>query len=164
MMPSFDIVNRVDMQEVDNAVNLTRKIIATRYDFRKSQTEINLNRKEQNIRMITEDTMKMKAVQDELIGSLVKRKVDPKVLDFKEVEPASKGMLKCEVRLVDGIDMDTARSIVKMIKDLKLKVQAQIQDNQVRVSGKKIDDLQTVIAMLKKSNLKVPLQFVNMKD
>jgi len=164
MMPSFDIVNRVDMQEVDNAVNLTRKIIATRYDFRKSQTEINLNRKEQNIRMITEDTMKMKAVQDELIGSLVKRKVDPKVLDFKEVEPASKGMLKCEVRLVDGIDMDTARSIVKMIKDLKLKVQAQIQDNQVRVSGKKIDDLQTVIAMLKKSNLKVPLQFVNIKD
>ena len=164
MMPSFDIVNRVDMQEVDNAVNLTRKIITTRYDFRKSQTEINLNRKEQNIRMITEDTMKMKAVQDELIGSLVKRKVDPKVLDFKEVEPASKGMLKCEVRLVDGIDMDTARSIVKMIKDLKLKVQAQIQDNQVRVSGKKIDDLQTVIAMLKKSNLKVPLQFVNMKD
>jgi len=163
-MPSFDIVNRVDMQEVDNAVNLTRKIITTRYDFRKSQTEINLNRKEQNIRMITEDTMKMKAVQDELIGSLVKRKVDPKVLDFKEVEPASKGMLKCEVRLVDGIDMDTARSIVKMIKDLKLKVQAQIQDNQVRVSGKKIDDLQTVIAMLKKSNLKVPLQFVNMKD
>jgi len=163
-MPSFDIVNRVDMQEVDNAVNLTRKIIATRYDFRKSQTEINLNRKEQNIRMITEDTMKMKAVQDELIGSLVKRKVDPKVLDFKEVEPASKGMLKCEVRLVDGIDMDTARSIVKMIKDLKLKVQAQIQDNQVRVSGKKIDDLQTVIAMLKKSNLKVPLQFVNIKD
>jgi len=164
MMPSFDIVNRVDMQEVDNAVNLTRKIITTRYDFRKSQTEINLNRKEQNIRMITEDTMKMKAVQDELIGSLVKRKVDPKVLDFKEVEPASKGMLKCEVRLVDGIDMDTARSIVKMIKDLKLKVQAQIQDNQVRVSGKKIDDLQTVIAMLKKSNLKVPLQFVNIKD
>jgi len=164
MMPSFDIVNRVDMQEVDNAVNLTRKIITTRYDFRKSQTEINLNRKEQNIRMITEDTMKMKAVQDELIGSLVKRKVDPKALDFKEVEPASKGMLKCEVRLVDGIDMDTARSIVKMIKDLKLKVQAQIQDNQVRVSGKKIDDLQTVIAMLKKSNLKVPLQFVNMKD
>ncbi|PIS38285.1 MAG: YajQ family cyclic di-GMP-binding protein [Nitrospirae bacterium CG08_land_8_20_14_0_20_52_24] len=163
-MPSFDIVNRVDMQEVDNAVNLTRKIITTRYDFRKSQTEINLNRKEQNIRMITEDTMKMKAVQDELIGSLVKRKVDPKVLDFKEVEPASKGMLKCEVRLVDGIDMDTARSIVKMIKDLKLKVQAQIQDNQVRVSGKKIDDLQTVIAMLKKSNLKVPLQFVNIKD
>lgn len=163
-MPSFDIVNRIDMQEVDNAVNLAKKVIATRYDFRKSQTEINLNRKEQGIQLITEDTMKMKAVQDELIGNLVKRKVDPKVLDLKEVEPASKGMLKCEVRLVDGIDMDTARLIVKMIKDLKLKVQAQIQDNQVRVSGKKIDDLQTVIAMLKKSTLKVPLQFMNMKD
>ncbi|MEK6777197.1 MAG: YajQ family cyclic di-GMP-binding protein [bacterium] len=163
-MPSFDIVNRIDMQEVDNAVNLTKKVIATRYDFRKSQTEINLNRKEQGIHLITEDTMKMKAVQDELIGNMVKRKVDPKVLDLKEVEPASKGMLKCEVRLVDGIDMDTARLIVKMIKDLKLKVQAQIQDNQVRVSGKKIDDLQTVIAMLKKSKLKVPLQFMNMKE
>lgn len=162
-MPTFDIVNRIDFQEVDNAVNIVRKIISTRYDFRKSKTEITLNKKEKKIHITTEDEMKMKAVQDELMGGLVKRKVDPKALSFKEPEPTSKGMLKTDVQIVEGIETDTARKIVKMIKDLKLKVQAQIQDQQVRVSGKKIDDLQSVIAILKKADLEVPLQYVNMK-
>ncbi len=163
-MPSFDVVNRIDMQEVDNAVNFTRKIIATRYDFRKSQTEITLNKKDERIHILTEDTMKMKAVQDTLIGNMVKRNVDPKALDYKEPEPTSKGMIKEDIHLLSGIEMDTARKIVKMIKGLKLKVQAQIQDQQVRVTGKKIDDLQAVIKMLKESDLQVPLQFVNMKN
>ncbi len=163
-MPSFDIVNKIDMQEMDNAVNMTRKVISTRYDFRKSRTEITLNKKEKQIRILTEDTMKLKAVYDILIGNLVKRKIDPKSLDKKEEEPASKGMIKQEISILEGIDQDIARRIVKRIKELKRKVQAQIQDQQVRVSGKKIDDLQAVIAMLKQMDLKVPLQFVNMKN
>lgn len=163
-MPAFDIVNRVDIQEVDNAVNMTKKVIATRYDFRKSQTQITLNKQEKRIHILTEDEMKMKAVKDELVGKLVRREVDPKALEYKEIEPTSKGMIKQDIHILEGIDMDRARRIVKMIKSSKLKVQAQIQDQQVRVSGKKIDDLQTVISMLKKEDLGVPLQYVNMKS
>ena len=163
-MPQFDIVNEIDMQEVDNAVNIVNKIISTRYDFRKSNTELTLNKKENRIHIVTENEMRMNAVQDELVGGLVKRKVDPKAFDYKENEPTSKGMIKCDIHILEGIDIDTARKIVKMIKGLKLKVQAQIQDQQVRVSGKKIDDLQSVIAMLKKADLEVPLQYVNMKN
>ncbi len=149
---------------MDNAVNMTRKTISTRYDFRKSKTEITLNKKEKRIHILTEDEMKMKAVEDDLIGKCVKRKIDPKALDYKEIEPTSKGMIKRDILIREGIDIDTARKIVKMIKALKLKVQAQIQDQQVRVTGKKIDDLQSIIGMLKESNLEVPLQYVNMKS
>jgi len=163
-MPSFDIVNKIDMQELDNAVNTTRKTITTRYDFRKSKTEIALNKQEKRIHILTEDEMKMKAVEDDLIGKCVKRKIDAKALDYQEVEPTSKGMIKRDILIREGIDTDTARKIVKMIKGLKLKVQAQIQDQQVRVTGKKIDDLQKIIGMLKESNLEVPLQYVNMKS
>jgi len=163
-MPSFDIVNKIDMQEMDNAVNMTRKTITTRYDFRKSKTEITLNKQEKRIHILTEDEMKMKAVEDDLIGKCVKRKIDAKALDYQEIEPTSKGMIKRDILIREGIDTDTARKIVKMIKGLKLKVQAQIQDQQVRVTGKKIDDLQKIIGMLKESNLEVPLQYVNMKS
>ncbi|NOY53998.1 MAG: YajQ family cyclic di-GMP-binding protein [Deltaproteobacteria bacterium] len=163
-MPSFDIVNKIDMQEMDNAVNMTRKTITTRYDFRKSKTEITFNKKEKKIHILTEDEMKMKAVEDDLIGKCVKRKIDSKALDYQEIEPTSKGMIKRDILIREGIDIDTARKIVKMIKGLKIKVQAQIQDQQVRVTGKKIDDLQKVIGMLKESNLEVPLQYVNMKS
>ncbi len=163
-MPSFDIVNKIDMQEVDNAVNMTRKMITSRYDFRKSRTELTLNKKEARIHILTEDTMKMKAVEDELISNLVKRKVDAKALDQKEIEPAAKDMIKRDVNIIQGIGSDTAREIVKMIKKQKLKVQAKIMDDQVRVSGKKIDDLQAVIQLLKAGDLGVPLQFVNMKS
>lgn len=163
-MPSFDIVNKIDMQEVDNAVNMTRKMIASRYDFRKSRTELTLNKKEARIHILTEDTMKMKAVEDELISNLVKRKVDAKALDQKEIEPAAGDMIKRDVNIIQGIGSDTAREIVKMIKKQKLKVQAKIMDDQVRVSGKKIDDLQAVIQMVKSSDMGVPLQFVNMKS
>ena len=163
-MPSFDIVNKIDMQEVDNAVNMTKKMIASRYDFRKSRTELTLSKKEARIHILTEDTMKMKAVENELISNLVKRKVDAKALDQKEIEPAAKDMIKRDVNIIQGIGGDTAREIVKMIKKQKLKVQAKIMDDQVRVSGKKIDDLQAVIQMLKAGDLGVPLQFVNMKS
>ena len=163
-MPSFDVVNKVDLQEVDNAVNNTRKVFANRFDFRGSQTEITLNKKEELIHIVTEDEMKMKAIEDALIGHCIKRGVDPKALDYKNIEPTSKGMIKRDVALKTGIPIDAARGIVKRIKEMKLKVQAAIQDEQVRVTAPKIDDLQLVIAMLKKQeDLGVPLQFVNMQ-
>jgi uncharacterized protein YajQ (UPF0234 family) len=162
-MPSFDIVSRIDMQEVDNAVNTTTKTILTRYDFRNSKTEISLDKKEKKIQVTTEDDMKLRAVQDTLIENLVKRKVDRRCLNPKGTEPAAQGMIRREIAIKDGVDSDNARSIVKLIKDKKLKVQAAMQDNQVRVTGKKIDDLQEVIQMLRGANLPIPLQFVNMQ-
>ena len=162
-MPSFDIVSRVDFQEVDNAVNITKKGILSRYDFRNSKTEIALDKKDKKIQVTTEDDMKMRAVQDSLIENLVKRKVDRKFLDPKQSEPAAQGMIRRELAIKEGVDSDTARSIVKMIKDRKLKVQAAIQENQVRVTGKNIDDLQEVIQMLRASSLPIPLQFINMQ-
>jgi uncharacterized protein YajQ (UPF0234 family) len=162
-MPSFDIVSRIDMQEVDNAVNTTTKTILTRYDFRNSKTEISLDKKEKKIQVTTEDDMKLRAVQDTLIENLVKRKVDRRCLDPKGAEPTAQGMIRREIAIKDGVDSDNARSIVKLIKDKKLKVQAAMQDNQVRVTGKKIDDLQEVIQLLRGANLPIPLQFVNMQ-
>jgi cyclic-di-GMP-binding protein len=162
-MPSFDIVSRIDMQEVDNAVNTTTKTILTRYDFRNSKTEISLDKKEKKIQVTTEDDMKLRAVQDTLIENLVKRKVDRRCLDPKGTEPAAQGMIRRQIAIKDGVDSDNARSIVKLIKDKKLKVQAAMQDNQVRVTGKKIDDLQEVIQLLRGANLPIPLQFVNMQ-
>jgi uncharacterized protein YajQ (UPF0234 family) len=162
-MPSFDIVSRVDLQEVDNAVNITKKAILSRYDFRNSKTEITLDKKAKKILVTTEDDMKLRAVQDALIENLVKRKVDRKSLETKASEPAAHGMIQRELAIKEGVDSDTARNIVTMIKDRKLKVQAAIQENQVRVTGKKIDDLQEVIQLLRGSAMPIALQFVNMQ-
>ena len=163
-MPSFDIVNRVDPQELDNAVNITKKTIGTRYDFRGSKTEVTLDKKAESIHIVTEDTMKLRQVEEMLAGNLVKRSVSPKALKYGEPEQTSHGMIKRDAKLVQGIEKDMGRKIAKMIKDMKLKVQTQIQDQQVRVTGKKIDDLQSVISMLKEKDLDIPLQYVNMKD
>lgn len=162
-MASFDIVSRIDLQEVDNAVNISKKAILARYDFRGSKTEISLDKKDKKIHVTTEDDMKMRAVQDTLIENLVKRKVDRRCLEPKANEMAAQGMIKREIVIKEGVDSDHARNIVKMIKDKKLKVQAAIQDQQVRVTGKSIDDLQAVIQMLRGANLPIPLQFINMQ-
>jgi len=162
-MPSFDIVSRIDLQEVDNAVNVTTKTILTRYDFRGSKTEISLDKKEKKIQVTTEDDMKMRAIQDTLIENLVKRRVDRRCLDPKTTEAAALGMIRRDIAIKEGVDSDNARAIVKMIKDKKLKVQAAMQDGQVRVTGKKIDDLQEVIQMLRAAKIDIPLQFVNMQ-
>jgi cyclic-di-GMP-binding protein len=163
-MASFDITSRVDLQEIDNAVNITKKAILSRYDFRQSKTEITLDKKEKKIRVTTEDDMKMRAVQDALIENLARRKVDRKFLDPGESHMAAQGMVQREIAIKEGVDSDTARNIVKLIKVQRLKVQAAVQDNQVRVTGKKIDDLQTVIRMLREANIPIPLQFVNMQS
>ncbi len=161
-MPSFDIVSRVDLQEVDNMANIARKTILTRYDFRDSKTEISLDKKEKKIRVVTEDEMKMRAVQEALVENAVRRKIDPKALDAKEIQPTSQGMIQREIVVKEGVDTDTARAIVKLVKGLNLKVQSAIQDQQVRVTGKKIDDLQSVIKAVRAANLGIPLQFINM--
>ena len=163
-MPSFDIVNHVDMQEVDNAINNTKKEIATRYDFRGSPTEVTLDKKEKVIHVMAEHEMRMEAVIDMLMTHMIKRKVDPKVLKPKAIEPTSQGHVKRDITIQEGIETEIAKKIVKLIKDQKLKVQAAIQDEQVRVSGKKIDDLQEVIKMLRTQDLGIPLQFINMKS
>ncbi len=163
-MPSFDIVSKVDLQEMDNAINNVKKEIETRYDFRGVSTELDLNRKDKKISLVTGDEMKFKAIREMLLTHCIRRKVDPKVLEFGEPEPTSKGQVKAEVTIIEGISKDTAKKMVKMIKDSKLKVQASIQDEQVRVTGKKIDDLQSVISLMKDADLDVPLQYVNMKS
>jgi hypothetical protein len=162
-MPSFDVVNKVDMQEVENAMNNARKVITTRYDFRGSDTTIDLDKKEPKITLETSDSMKLKTLDEEVVAHLVRRGVSPKALDRKDPEPATKGRVRQTIKLKQGIDKDNAKQIVKWIKESKLKVQSQIQDDQVRVTAKQIDDLQAVIAMLKQKDLEMPLQFVNMQ-
>ena len=163
LKPSFDIVNEVSIQEVDNAVNNTKKEVGTRYDFRDSKTQIDFNRKEKNISLQTADDMKMQALHDVLVSHFVRRKVDPKCLNFGEIEGTSQGQVKRMVHLQEGVAREIAQKIVKLIKGMKIKVQPAIQDMQVRVTGKKVDDLQAVIAVIKKEELEIPLQFVNMK-
>ena len=163
-MPSFDVVSRVDMQEVDNAINNAKKEIATRYDFRNSKTEINFDRKEKKINVVAEDKMKMDAIREILLSKAVKRGIDLKSFEFGEPVPAAHAALKREIKVKEGIEQELAKKLVRIIKDSKIKVQASIQGEEVRVSGKQIDDLQSVIALLKGAGLEVPLQFVNMKS
>ncbi len=161
-MPSFDIVFKVDMQEVDNAVNQARKEINQRFDFKGTHNEIDLEN--ESIVILGADDYKLTAVVDILRGKLAKRSVSPTCLDFGKKEPASHGAMRQRISLLQGIDKERGKEIVKAIKDSKLKVQAQIQEDQVRVSGKKIDDLQEVIQLLKGKDFGIDLQFVNMRS
>ncbi|MDR2869993.1 MAG: YajQ family cyclic di-GMP-binding protein [Deferribacteraceae bacterium] len=163
-MPSFDAVNEIDMQEVDNAVNNVKKELTTRYDFKGSNTELELNKKDGVITITSTDEMKMDALREMLIVAMIKRGVDKRTLDFAEVEKAGGNKLRRTVTLKQGLDKDQAKKITALIKDSKLKVQASIMDDKVRVTGKKIDDLQAVITLLKSAELETPLQYVNMKS
>ena len=158
---SFDIVSEVNMQEVDNAINQARKEIGQRYDFKGSKSSIDLNQKEKSLTLVSDDDFKLKSVVDVLQTKLIKRGVPIKALDYGTVEPAANSTVRQLIKLRVGIDKDNARMLVKMIKDTKLKVQAQIMDDQVRVSGKNKDDLQTVIKMLREADLKFAIQFTN---
>jgi hypothetical protein len=161
-MPSFDIVSKVDMQEIDNAVNQALKEIGQRYDFKGTHNEIDLQ--EDAIVLLGADDYKLQAVVDVLKGKLVKRGISPKCLDYGKKEPASAGAVRQRVAIVQGISKEKAKEVIKQIKESKLKVQAQIMDDQVRVSGKKLDDLQEVIQLLKGQDLGIELQFVNMRS
>ncbi|MDX1638865.1 MAG: YajQ family cyclic di-GMP-binding protein [Balneolaceae bacterium] len=162
-MPSFDIVNRVDPQEVANSVNNTLKEVRSRYDFRGTHTEISYDKKSNSIHLVAGDNMKINAVREMLIRHAIKRGVSPKLFTFSDMEGTSKGNVKMEIALQEGIDHETAKKIVQEIKGLNLKVQPAIQQDHIRVTGKKIDDLQTIITHLKRRDLPIPLQFVNMK-
>jgi uncharacterized protein YajQ (UPF0234 family) len=158
---SFDIVAKVDLQEVDNAINQARKEIGQRYDFKGSKSSLDLDQKEHQITIISDDDFKMKAVVDILQSKLIKRGVPLKALTYGAVEQASGGTVRQTIKLQNGIDKDNARIIVKMIKDTKLRVQSQIMEDQVRVSGKNKDDLQAVITMMRGADFKFAMQFIN---
>tara|TARA_B110000116_G_C16513600_1_gene436721 strand:- start:6 stop:497 length:492 start_codon:yes stop_codon:yes gene_type:complete len=163
-MPSFDIVSSFDMQEVDNAVNMVSRDISQRYDFRGSKTKLTLDKNEKNIIIEADNTMQLSAAVDMLKSRAISRKISLKVFKFNDEESAVGTSIRQKVLLLEGIDRDRAKSINKIIKDKKLKVQSQIQGDQLRVTGKKIDDLQSVISMLKSEPLDIDLQFVNMKS
>jgi uncharacterized protein YajQ (UPF0234 family) len=142
-MPSVDVVSKVNLQALDNAINNVKREISTRFDFKNVKSEITFDRKAKYIHIVTGDDWKVKAVTEMLIGQCTRLKVDPKCLDLKEIEPTSHGTAKM---------------------GLKIKVQSTIQDDQVRITGKKIDDLQEIMRLLKEQGYNIPLQFVNMKS
>lgn len=156
---SFDVVSRIDMQEVDNAVNQTTKEIQQRYDFKNTKSKLSVE--DENIIIISDNEYKLKSVIDILQSKMLRRKVPIRNLEYGKVEDASGGLVRQAIRLKQGIETETARKMVKDIKGLKLKVQAQIMDDQVRVSGKNRDDLQKVIVFLKEQNYQLDLQFIN---
>jgi len=160
---SFDIVSEIDLQEVDNAVNQALKEIHQRYDLKDSNTTIELNKKDKLLTINTKDDYSLKQSIDILQTKFIRRGISIKALKLNEPEQAAGGRLKQIINLQSGISKDNAKKIVKMIKDSKLKVNAQIQDEQVRVTGPKIDDLQAVIKLIKEADLDFPTQFVNMK-
>ena len=163
-MASFDVVSEVDMQEVDNAVNQVCREIATRFDFRGSKTSVELDKAKKLVTIIASDEMKLRSVHSILEMKMVKRGLDIRVLDYGQEEEASGSIIRQKVQLRDGLEKENAKAIIKKIKESKLKVQAQIQDEQVRVTGKKIDDLQAVIQLLNQGGFEFPLQFVNMRS
>lgn len=163
-MPSFDIVNRVDLQAVDNAVNNARREISQRFDFRNTHSEVTLDRAEKKIQCLAPDKMKMEAIREILMANAVRQQINPKAFQFGELQPTSGGALKREVRIREGIEKEIAQRVVKWVKDSQLKVQASIQGEELRVSGKKIDDLQAVIALVKQHELEIPIQFINMRS
>ena len=161
-MPSFDIVSQLNMAEVDNAVMQTSKEIQQRYDFKDSNSKV--VREEKLIKIDSTDESKVNAVYDVLQTKLVKRNVSLKSIEPKPVQPAGGSRSKQEIVLKDGIESEQAKEIVKIIKDLKLKVQTSIQGDTVRVTGKKKDDLQEAMAAIRGTDYKIPLQFNNFRE
>jgi len=163
-MPSFDIVSKVDAQALDNAVNVVTKEITNRFDFKGSHVVINLDKKEFQLKLETDDDMKMRQLIDVLINRAHKQGIAPEAFDAAKEGSQSGKVWKKEIKVKNGLAQEDAKKIVKAIKDSGMKVQASINDDLVRVVGKKIDDLQAVIQLCKNANLGIPLQFVNMRD
>jgi uncharacterized protein YajQ (UPF0234 family) len=163
-MPSFDIVSKVDAQALDNAVNVTTKEITNRFDFKGSHVAINLDKKEYKLNIETEDDMKMRQLIDILISRAHKQGISPEAFDTSKEGFQSGKLWKKEVIVKNGLKQEDAKKIVKQIKDSGLKVQASINDDLVRVTGKKIDDLQEVIQASKSWGLGIPLQYENMRS
>ncbi len=163
-MPSVDIISKVDPQILDNAVNTVKKELLNRYDLKGSNSSVEFDRKNLLITLTTEDHMKMDAIEKVLLERSTKQKVDVQAYDLsQEAQTSGKSLIK-QIKVKAGIDRETAKKIVKSIKDTKMKVQPQIMDDMVRVTGKKIDDLQGVMALCREGSYGVPLQFDNMKS
>lgn len=162
--PSFDVVSEVNLPEVVNAVQQARKEVAQRYDLKGTAAAVEMDEKERTILLAANDDFGLKAVNDVLQTKLVKRNVALKSLQYGVVEPAAKGAVRQTVTIQQGIPTEKAKEIVKAIKDAKLKVQAAIQSDQVRVTGKKRDDLQAVITLLRAKDFGLPIQFTNYRN
>ncbi len=163
-MPSFDIVSKVDIQALDNAVNVTRKEITNRFDFKDSHVVIELNKKDFKISLETDGEMQMGQLTDVLISRAHKQGISPEAFDTSKEGGQSGKVWKKEVSVRNGLSQEDAKKIVKQIKDSGLKVQASINDNLIRVTGKKIDDLQEIIQVSKGWELGIPLQYENMRS
>ena len=163
-MPSFDIVSKVDAQALDNAVNVTTKEITNRFDFKGSHVAINLDKKEFKLSIETSDDMKMRQLIDVLVSRAHKQGMAPEAFVLSKEGEQSGKTWKKEVLVKNGLKQEDAKKIVKLIKDSGMKVQASINDDMVRVTGKKIDDLQAVIQLCRSAELGIPLQYENMRS
>ena len=163
-MPTFDIVSKIDSQTLDNAINNAKKEILNRYDFNDSKSTVELDKKTNEVTIVTENEMRLKAITDSIISRMVKQGLDPKSMDFGKEQQASGNMIRKEIKIKEGIDKETAKKVVKKVKDSGLKVQVSIMDDQLRVQGKKIDDLQEVITLCRKEDFGQPLQYINMRN
>jgi len=162
-MASFDIVSKVDIQQLDNAINTVKKEVSTRYDFKGSHVEIDFNKKDLKLVIEAENEMKMGQILDVLITRSMRQNVDPKCYDMDKESYGSGKILKKDISIRNGIPQDIIKKINKSIKDSGLKVQTAIMDDLIRVTAKKIDDLQAVIQLCKTNDFGVPLQYINMK-
>lgn len=163
-MPSFDIASKVDLQTLDNAINIAKKEIDNRYDFKGSHVSIELNKKDMIVNVEVESDMQLKQVEDIIITKSMRQGLEANSFDMSKEATASGKYIKKTIPIKNGIDRDMAKKIVKLIKDSGSKVQPAIMDDIIRVTGKKIDDLQEVIQLCRSSGLEIPLQFVNMKS
>ena len=161
-MPSFDIVSRVDFQEIDNAIANALREITNRYDFKGSNTTV--ERSEKVITIVTDDDLKLSQVNDILISHFVRRKLDPLALGKKDKEKAGGDRIRQTISLVEGIEQDIAKKITSEIKSSKMKVQSKINGNELRIDGKKRDDLQSAMQLIEDLNVGIPVQFINFRD
>ena len=161
-MPTFDIVSRTDIAEVDNAMRNIQREIATRFDFKGSKSTI--ERKDEVLTVVADDYMKLKQIHELIKGHFTRRGIDPTALEYKDPQKASGDLLRQTIVVRQGVDIELAKRIVKELKASKLKVQASIQGDEVRISGKKRDDLQDAIAFVKGLKLERPLQYQNFRD
>ncbi len=162
-MPTFDITSKVDLQTLDNAVNIAKKELDNRFDFKGTHVSIELNKKEMTIAIEVESDMKLQQLEDVLLTKAMRQGLESNCFDMSKEHSASGKYIRKTITIKNGIDRDNAKKIVKLIKDSGLKVQAAIMDDVIRITGKKIDDLQDVIKLCKTSSLDLPLQYVNMK-
>ncbi len=163
-MPSFDIVSKVDLQTLDNAINVTNKEVTNRFDFKGSHIVMDLDKKTMVLKMEADSEMKMGQLEDVLISRSIKQGLDAQVYDFTKDGYQSGKVWKKEITVRSGLKQEDAKKIVKAIKDAGLKVQPAIMDDIIRVTGKKIDDLQEVMALCRQGNFGIPLQYINMKS